>query len=813
MNQTENRLELNKILALCADCAVLDGAKAALLSLAPVREVKEAEELLATTQECSVLLYRFGAGKVEYFPPLQEEIGRAEKGSSLSCGELLGAAALLRSARIAAKCTAAAVDFPVPHVERLTSRLVFDRRLEEEIQSAIVSDTQLADTASSRLYSLRQEIRLLNERIRARLGEYLTGDTAKYLQENIVTMRGDRYVLPVRTEYKRSVKGFVHDKSQSGATVFIEPEAVLEMNNELRSLMIDEKEEAERILSEFSHRIGGMAEGLRADMDALSELDGFFARAEYGYRTKSVRPAVNGRGKIRIVKGRHPLIDPKTAIPVSLSLGENYDFLLISGPNTGGKTVTLKMTGLFCLMAACGLFVPAADGTEIAVFDSVFCDVGDAQSIEESLSTFSSHIKNIIEITRRAGKNSLVLIDELGGGTDPEEGQALARAVTEYLLKKGCKGIITTHYTGLKEYAYAVKGIENASMEFDAHTLQPLYQIKIGMPGSSNALLISRRLGLDEEILSAAMRNLSEGARSFENILRSAEDSRLAAERERAAAESVRREWEEKLSLLDSEREKLKKERENFSAKARMEARRIVNERTAEAEELLSEIEGIFEKEEISESDLIRARTLKNRLADKAFDGGEAEPVRPQYIPLQREMKAGERVYVPAMSAEGTVRSVRAEKKEAEVEVNGIRLRLKFSDLLGIDLPSAGGGAASGGTVGGRNAKGKGRKNPSSGGNAADNVQVVRNLKSNLAPRREINVIGLTVAEAIAEIDPFLDAAAVSGMEEVKIIHGFGMGRLKKGIHEYLRTHRGVESFRAGAYGEGEGGVTIVRLK
>ncbi len=800
MNQAENRLELNKILALCAECAVLENTKASLLALEPSRAVEEVRDLLATTEECSVLLHRYGTGKVEYFPPSEDEIGRAAKGSALSCGELLGIAALLRSARLAEKFPAAALGFPVPHVARLTARLAFDRRLEEDIGSAILSDTQVADTASSKLYSLRQEIKLLNERIRARLNEYLTGDTAKYLQENIVTMRGDRYVLPVRTEYKRSVKGFVHDKSQSGATVFIEPEAVLEMNNELRSLMIDEKEEVERILSELSRRVGGMAAALRADIDVLSELDGFFARAEYGYKTKSVRPAVNGRGAVRIVKGRHPLIDPKTVIPVSLSLGEEYDFLLISGPNTGGKTVTLKMTGLFCLMAACGLFLPAAEGTEVAVFDSVFCDVGDAQSIEESLSTFSSHIKNIIEITKNAAANSLVLIDELGGGTDPEEGQALARAVTEYLLKKGCKGIITTHYTGLKEYAYAVKGIENASMEFDAQTLQPLYHIRIGMPGSSNALLISRRLGLDEEILQAAMKNLSEGARSFENILRRAEDSRLAAEKERAEAAAVRREWQEKVASLDAEREKLRKEKENFSAKARMEARRIVNERTAEAEELLSEIEKIFEKEEISEGDLIRARTLKNRLADKAFESGEAEPVRPQYVPLNAPPKEGDRVYVSAMGAEGTVRSVRPEKKEAEAEVNGIRLRVKFSDLM-RPAPAA---------AGGKNGKG-GKKSPPPAGKGE--VRVVKNLQSNLSPRREINVIGMTVAEAIAEIDPFLDAAAVAGIEEVKIIHGFGMGRLKKGIQEYLRTHRGVEGFRSGAYGEGEGGVTVVRLK
>lgn len=797
MTNSQIGLELNKILSACGEYAVLEGAKAALVGCKPSVDLQEVKSLLAATEECSLLLYRYGTGKVEYFPPVEEELKRAGKGSTLSCGELLGVAALLRSARLAYKAAAGVTDAPLPNVRRLTDRLVFEQNLEDDIREKIISDAEVSDFASQKLYSLRMEIKSLNEKIRSKLSEYLTGDSSGYLQEKIVTMRDDRYVLPVRTEYKRSIKGFIHDKSQSGATVFIEPEYILELNNELRSLAIDEKEEVERILHELSSRVGAIATELLRNMEVLNELDGFFARAEYGYKTQSSCPAVNNKGVIKIVKGRHPLIEKEKVIPVSVSLGDKYRFLLISGPNTGGKTVTLKMTGLFCLMAACGLFIPAAAGSETAVFDAVFCDVGDAQSIEESLSTFSSHIKKIIEITENADENSLVLLDELGGGTDPEEGQALARAVTEFLLERGCKGIITTHYTLLKEYAYAANGIENASMEFDSQTLQPLYNIKIGMPGASNALLISRRLGLSEIILEKATANLSEGTKSFENILRRAEETRIEADREKTEAEEIKREWQEKVTLLNAERDKLQRDRENLSAKAKSEARRIVNERTAEAEELLNKIEEIFSQEEITQTDLIRARTLRNKLSDKAYEKGEEGQIRPQYVPLNAATaKEGDEVYVPAMETEGFIRSIRAGKGEAEVEVNGIHVRMKLASLMKSMINKAPMPANNGKKNGG-----------------ANSVKVVRNLKSPLAPVREINVVGLTVAEALTEIDPFLDAALVAGADEVKIVHGFGTGKLRKAIHEYLRMYKGVETYRLGKYGEGEGGVTIVKLK
>ena len=513
-------------------------------------------------------------------------------------------------------------------MKELTFRLIFDEKLETEIGDKIIGENEIADHASDRLYSIRREIRLLNERIRARLSEYLTGDEKKYLQDAIVTVRGDRYVLPVKAEYKRTIKGFVHDRSATGATVFIEPEQVLEMNNELRTLKLDEKEEEERILSELSHSVGAMRAALEEDIEVLTETDGIYARAEYGYKLHCTKPVLNDKGEISIVKGRHPLLDPKTAVPVSLELGEEYSFLLISGANTGGKTVTLKMCGLFCLMAACGLFVPAAEGTRLAVFDGVFCDLGDSQSIEENLSTFSSHIANLKEIVAEAGKNSLVLIDELGGGTDPEEGQALARAIISHLMKKGCRGIVTTHYSALKEYAFRTDGIENACMEFDADTLRPLYRMKIGMPGSSNALAICSRLGLPASIVEEARENLSEGARSFERTIRAAEESRIAAEEVKKESEKLKEEWTTRLAALEKEEESFKKERERFLASSKAEARRIVNERAAQAEELLSELEEIFAKEELNESDLIRARTLKNKIANAAFEEEDEQKIR-----------------------------------------------------------------------------------------------------------------------------------------------------------------------------------------
>ncbi len=798
MNQRAiEKTELNKILSLAAAFATLEGGKAKLIATTPANDLKTARQRLKETEECVALLFTYGVSKIEYFPPFSDELERAKKGSALSCGELLKVENLLRSTRIAYSSVCAVAEKEMPIMKSQADRLYFDAALEEDIQTKIRSDTEVSDYASDKLYSLRREIRLLNERIRARLGEYLTGSEGKYLQDAIVTMRDNRYVLPVRAEYKRNIKGFIHDRSASGATFFIEPEEVLEMNNELRTLALDEKEEVERILSELSRRVGFIADELLTDITVLEEVDCAYARAEYAYKLGCSCPEINDKGVIEIREGRHPLIDRKKVVPISLALGKDYRFLLISGPNTGGKTVTLKMVGLFCMMASCGLFVPAKQAV-LSVFDEIYCDVGDAQSIEESLSTFSSHITNIIDVVDHADNKSLVLIDELGGGTDPDEGQALAKAIVSHLLKTGCAGVVTTHYTALKEFAFAADGIENACMEFDNDTLKPLYEIRIGLPGSSNALAISRRLGMQESILRDALNNLSEDAQKFENIVRSAEESRIQAEESLRQTNILKSEWQEKLNALQTERDKLQKEKDKLYSQAKAESRRIINERTAEAEELLEEIEAIFEKETVSEADLIKARTLKNKLGNKAFESENEETVLPQYRPAEeKDLRVGAKVFVNSVGSEGVVQNVRSQKKEAEVLCGSMRLRSKFSDLSVVIF------SETAQTV----------KKKNKYGNKKDTVQVSKSLRDRRMPSLEINIIGMTVHEAIPEVEAFIDAAVLSNLEEVRIVHGVGTGKLRAGVHDFLRTNGNVAEYRLGKYGEGETGVTVVKIK
>ncbi len=793
------KTELNKILSLVSGYCTLESSALRLLETQPNTTLVEVRKLLSLTSECRKLLFEHGVSKIEYFPPFTDEIARAKKGSPLTCGELLNVGNLLRSIRIAHTSITSINDDEIRGVKEIADKLYYNAALEDDIGTKILNDTEVSDYASDKLYSLRREIRLLNEKIRSRLSEYLSGSEGKFLQDGIVTMRNNRYVLPVKAEYKRNVKGFIHDRSATGATFFIEPEEVLEMNNELRSLVMDEREEVERILSELSRRVGMMSDELQVGIAILEELDGLYAKAEYAYKTHSVLPTMNDGGKIIISRGRHPLIDPKKVVPVSLSIGNGYRFLLISGPNTGGKTVTLKMVGLFCMMAMCGLFVPANEAT-LSVFEEVYCDVGDSQSIEESLSTFSSHIKTVIEITESANEKSLVLIDELGGGTDPDEGQALAKAVVAHLIGLGCTGVVTTHYSALKEFAFATDGIENACMEFDSSTLQPLYVMKIGLPGSSNALAISRRLGLKESILSDALSSLSEGAQAFEHIVRSAEESRIEAEKVLIETNRLKEEWQEKILAVEKEKEKLQKEKEKLFSSAKAESRRIINERSADAEELLAEIEKIFAKERLSESDLISARTIKNKLGDLAYDTQKEEISRPQYVPANADtLKVGDKIYLSRINDTGVIQSVRPQKGEAEVLCGSIRLRVKISELS-VLVES--------------HAPQKKEKQPKWKQKAqASPVQVSKNLSAKPMPTLELNIIGKTVLDAIPDVEAFIDAAVLANLEEVRIVHGMGTGKLRAGIHEYLRKCSNVAEFRLGRYGEGETGVTIVKIK
>lgn len=785
------KLELDKILAACASFACLAPTKRALAALEPTGDLSAVRRRLAVTAECDKLLFRYGAGKVEYFPEVGGLLERASKGAALSCGELLEVNALLRSARVCYRSVNAVTGDEIVLLKQAAARLYFDEALENDIAEKILSAEQVSDFASDALYAIRSKIRSLNERIRSSLSEYVSGGNTAYLQDSIVTIRNDRYVIPVKAEYKSKVKGFVHDRSSSGATFFIEPEYVLNLNNELISLTIDEKEEVERILKALSARVGEMREKLETDAAVLSEIDGYFARAEYGYSIKATCPQVNKRGYVNIVKGRHPLVEKDRVVPVSLELGKDYSFLLLSGANTGGKTVTLKMTGLFCLMAECGLFIPAAAGSEVCAFENVFCDVGDSQSIEDSLSTFSSHMTAVAAICDGADGDSLVLIDELGGGTNPDEGQALARAVTEYLLKRGAKGIITTHFTALKEFAYSLGGIENAAMQFDSATLKPLYSIKIGLAGASNALAVSRRLGMNPEILAAAENYLSDEGRTYDNILKRAEESRVKAQEAEERAAASEREWSEKSAQAKKLVATLESERARLGAGARAESRRIINERTARAEELLEEIEGIFKKEEISEADLIRARTLKNKLKDEAYKEEESVTVENFKIATAENIRVGGGVFVESMSSFGTVLSFNAAKGEAEVACGSLKMHVKISALKIV--PPA-------------KTQKPARQKPQ------ERVKVVKKFAPT-NPTFEINVIGMTVDEALIEVENFIDKALTDNLEQVKIIHGVGTGKLRTAISQFLKKHRAVKSYRAGAYGEGEIGVTIVQLK
>lgn len=778
------RLELNKILSAVSAYAVLESGKEKVRTFIPTSDLNEAEQLISRTEECDKLLYRYGIGRVEYFDDVRDEVTRASRGVALSCGELLKAAALLRSARIAHNGITGVADEEIIIMRSLAEKLYFDKVLEDDISEKIISSEALSDNASERLYGIRSRIKNLNAKIRARLSEYLAKDS-RYLQDSIVTIRNDRYVIPVKAEYKHAVRGFVHDRSQTGATFFIEPEQVLEMNNELIALQIDEKEETEAILRALSARLGAMSVQLFADAEILAEMDAFYARAEYCYVNKCSKPKLNGKGYVNIIKGRHPLIDVKKIVPVSVELGEKYDFLLLSGANTGGKTVTLKLCGLFCLMAACGLYIPAAEGSSIAVFDNVFCDIGDSQSIEENLSTFSSHILNISEICRKADCNSLVLLDEPGGGTNPDEGQALAKAVLKHLLSAGCKGIITTHFTALKEYAYATERMENASMEFDSDTFRPLYSIKIGLAGTSNALIIAGRLGLDKKILADAEKFLPDEARSFENIIRSAQESKMQADEKLRSAEQLENEYRKKLSELNARIEQLNLEKEKISRSARSESRRIIADRTERAEQILAEIEGIFKSEEITQSDLIKARTLKNRIQKISFDDEGATSGVTDYAPATKNnVKAGVRVFVKKLQSAGSVLSYNQKKEEAEVECGSMKLHCRVSDLLIITGEKP------------ENAK----------------VKIIRHIPVS-APVLEINVLGMTVDEALYEVENFIDKAVTDNLEEIKVIHGVGTGKLKNAIARFLKNHRHVAEFRSGRYGEGETGVTFIKIK
>lgn len=783
--KTLKTLEYDKVLNLVSDCAVLKGTKQRLLSSTPFSDIESVNNALLKTEEAYKLLFDYGVSGVDFFDEPGDELERAEKGASLTLGELLRSARLLKASRLIRNSFTSISDENIKLIPDIAFLLYCDQYLEKEIISKVLSEDKLADNASDRLFALRKKIKQLNEQIREKLNYYVRAED-KYLQENIVTIRGDRYVIPVKSEYRSRIKGFVHDQSATGSTVFIEPVEVLELNNQLRVTTIEEANEVEEIIRDLSNKIGMIAQKLLYNAELIKDIDEYLARAIYAYKTKSSKPEVNVKGVIDIKRGRHPLIDAEKVVPLDVRLGREFRYLLVTGPNTGGKTVTLKLVGLFTLMATSGIFLPCFESS-IALFDEIFCDIGDEQSIEQSLSTFSSHVKNLVEITENVNDKSLVLIDEIGAGTDPDEGSALAQAVIEKLIDSKSYGIVTTHYSKLKEYAYVKPGIINASMDFDNETFAPVYKLNIGIPGTSNAIEIASRLGLGKEITDRAVSLLSDSKISFENVLREAERTRKTAENERRELTESLEKAKAELVIIEKEKNKLSEERQRLYAQAKAESRRIINEKVEEADELVEKIKEILEKEEISSADIITARTLRNKLEQKKYSETDSDSAPLTLIPCGDNLKVGDKVYVKSLDAFATVSSVNAKKGECFVSIGSMRLGVKTSDLYLSDK------------------------------NRNQQTNVKPTVKLNIEPASsfngEINLIGERREEAIDNVVKFLDQAVLTGTKVVRIVHGKGQKILRNAVWEVLRKNKSIESFRLGKYGEGEDGVTIVTLK
>ena len=783
--KTLKALEYDKIMFEVSKFAVLNKTKELISSFAPLTTLKDVQFLQNQTDESYKYLYTYSTGGIYYFDDVSDELKRVDIGGVLNNAELLKVVSNLKSARIVKTAIEKVNDNSLSLIKNITDRLFTNLEFENEIAEKIISEDEISDNASLKLYSIRKNISSINAKIRAELNSYMRGGMNKYLQDSVVTMRQDRYVIPVKSEYRSFVKGFIHDQSSSGATVFIEPEHVMELNNDLKRAIFDEAEEIHRILAELSSKVSFMSDAIRYNAENLIELDWCFARAEYSFKNKCTKPILNDKGITDIKRGRHPLISKDKVVPVSLHLGNDFNFLLITGPNTGGKTVTLKLLGLLTAMSMSGLFIPADDESKISVFNNIYCDIGDEQSIEQNLSTFSSHIKNIINILNNVDEKCLVLIDEIGAGTDPEEGSALALSIIESLLDKNCFGIITTHYSKLKEFAIESRKIENASMEFDAKTLSPMYKLNIGIPGSSNAIDIAKTLGLNNSIIDKAVSLLSDDKVSFESVLKKAEESRRDAEALSTELENLKKQKEVELNEIIKEKEQIIKEKERVYSTAKQETKRIVADKLAEAEEIIAELKKILKTVGLESREVFRASELKNRLKNSRYLTADVDesPIEMKKAKTE-ELVLGNKVYVKSLGSYAKLLSVKQKKNEAEVLIGNIKTVVKLNDLYNSEKENI-------------------KKEP---------VKIYKNTAGNL-PKLELNVIGKTSLEAITELENFIDQAIMHGLEEIKIIHGVGEGILLKAIREYLKTEKSVIEFRRGKYGEGENGVTIIKLK
>ena len=790
MNERNIRvLEFPKILEMLAALAVTDPGREAARALMPSGDAATVRRWQAETEEATTVMAYTGGNPMAYFTDVRPFLKLAKAGGTLSPKALLQVADALKASRTVRGALVTDRE-DTPYLTEMGSRLATNRSLEEEIFDAIISEDEISDHASPELYDIRRKMRTLNDRVRDRLNGIIRSATMqKYLMDAIVTMRNGRYVVPVKAECRASVPGIVHDQSGTGSTLFIEPMAVVEAGNELKQWTLKEKNEIERILGMFSDRIAPDADLIASNLDLLARLDVIFAKAALSRQMRAVPPKLNEEGHVRLIQARHPLIDPEKVVPSTLWLGEEFTTLVITGPNTGGKTVTLKTVGLLSLMAQAGLQIPAAYGSELAIFDEVFADIGDEQSIEQSLSTFSSHMTNIVEILQSVTPQSLALFDELGAGTDPTEGAALAMAILNHLLTMKVTTMATTHYSELKAFALSTPGVENASVEFNVETLRPTYRLSIGVPGKSNAFEISRKLGLPEFLIEDANSRLSQDAVRFEDVIANAEYHRQIAEKERELAEEAHRETQR----LRDEAEKLQKEladrRESELRKAKDEARKLLQKAQRESEQIISDLKK-QRSAGVKEHELHNLRAQLQRAIDANTERISADET---VGTVPTSLKVGDTVLLVNLNTKGTVLTVPDSRGECTVQAGALKLKANVADMRTAkpDKPE----------------KPKGRQ-PAKGNGGGTTINVgVRQVQT------ECDVRGMNLEEAIDEVDAFLDSALLNKLGQVYIIHGKGTGILRNGIQQHLKRYGAVKSFRLGKYGEGEDGVTVVTLK
>ena len=796
MNRDLRALELDKILDLLAGETCCAAAADMARSLRPAVEKEQAQRLLQETDDACRLMAGFGSPSFGQLTDVTNPLRRAEAGACLSLAEFLRIADILRTIRGISQWRSHCEGISTCLDDRF-SVLVPNKYLEEKIAAVVVNEEEVADNASPALADIRRKMRAASARVRDQLDKLVRSAAyQKALQEPIVTIRGGRFVVPVKAEHRGEVAGLVHDTSSSGATVFVEPMGVVEANNEMKVLKSKEEAEIERILFALSAEAGSFATAIISDYRILLELNLIFAKARLAYKMKAIKPILSDDGHITLNKARHPLIDPQKVVPINVELGGAYDTLVVTGPNTGGKTVTLKTIGLLTVMAMCGLLVPVGDNSRLSVFRRVLVDIGDEQSIEQSLSTFSAHMTNVIRIQKEADEHSLVLLDELGAGTDPVEGAALAIAILERLRSQGARIGATTHYAELKAYAIHTNGVENASCEFDVASLRPTYRLMIGVPGRSNAFAITERLGMDVALVEHARSLVSGDDQMLEEVVsrldarhQELESQLSAAESARVRAERAARESEEKLEDIRTRRDK------EIEA-GRQEARRIVEKARYEAQKLMDELDDLRKQKEAAEfADKTRQAKsqLKSRLnrMDDAIDP-VTEQEREEYT-LPRAVVAGDTVLLMDMGLKAVVLKAADHQGMVEVQAGAIRTRTPVSNLRLYES---------------KRAEKKGRTVPVSG------VRV-GGLTSRMERQvhTDLDLRGQSVEEALLEIDRFLDNAVLCGLERVTIIHGKGTGVLRSAVHAHLKGHRQVKGFRLGAFGEGEHGVTVVELK